>query len=70
MRVVAKAALGGAARKVVLDPVSAENGDGTIVHLDGKVDGEFALWNPEDRTDALLESKGVGSGLELGQRRV
>ena len=64
-RAVAQAALGGAAGKVVLDAVAGEDPRYAVVHLDGEVDGEFALALAENDAHVVIESEAVSGGVEL-----
>ena len=69
MQAVAEAALGRAAREVVLHAVAVEDAERAVVHLDGEVHGKLALAGAQHLAHALVEVQALGRGVELGERR-
>ena len=67
---VADAALGRPAAKVVLHAVAREDLDGAVVHVDGKVDGQFPARFTEDPPQARVKAEAIGGDVELELRNV
>jgi hypothetical protein len=61
----AQAALGRAARRVVLHPVSREDPDGAVVELDREPGHDLALRGTKDRPELVIEVEVVGGVVEL-----
>jgi hypothetical protein len=53
LRVVANAAFGWAAAKIVLHAIACVDAGGAIIHPDRKIHSEFTLWDAQDSTDTL-----------------
>jgi hypothetical protein len=66
--VEADAALGRAARHVVLDAVPGEHLGVTVVHADRKVHGPFALRHAQDGARVGRQIDVLGGAVELEQR--
>jgi len=63
--VEAHAALGGAARDVVLHPEPGEDAEAAVVHLHGEVDDELALDLPKDQHERRGEIELPGRDVEM-----
>ena len=66
--VVADAALGRAAAKVVLDAVAGEDLDAAVVHLHREVNGQLAAWLAQHAAKAGIEVEMFGGEIELPLR--
>ena len=53
---------------VVLDPEAGEHAERAVVHLHRKVHDELALHLSQHRSQRVIQSQGIGGGIELSLR--
>src|SRR5258708_1983995 len=63
--VIADAALGRPAIDVVLNAIAGEHLDASVIHADGKVDGQLTLGHTQDLAELLAQIEPLASGVEL-----